>query len=122
MAFFRMLDRDGNGKLTKAELSAFFERADSGELGFLSLSDVKNTFDPKKPAPPKAGDKPKAPTGPTKETLIRGLFTQEISSLKPGPAVGLILDNLLQAQIAGDVGTVEEAERFVLAYKEKEQL
>lgn len=90
MAFFRMLDRDGNGKLTEKELSAFFDRADSDDLGFLSLSDVKKVFDPKKPAPVvlKAGEKPRAPTGPTKETLIRGLFTQEIGSLKPGPAVG----------------------------------
>jgi len=90
MAFFRMLDRDGNGKLTEKELSAFFDRADSDDLGFLSLSDVKKVFDPKKPAPValKAGDKPKPPPGPTKETLIRGLFTQEIGSLKPGPALG----------------------------------
>lgn len=90
MAFFRMLDRDGNGKLTQEELSAFFERSDSGKLGFLSLSDVKNSLDPNKPAPLilKAGEKPKAPAGPTKETLIRGLFTQEIGSLQPGPAVG----------------------------------
>lgn len=90
MAFFRMLDRDGNGKLTDKELSAFFDRADSDDLGFLSLSDVKKAFDPKKPAPVtlKAGEKPKAPPGPTKETLIRGLFSQEIGSLKPGPAVG----------------------------------
>jgi thiol-disulfide isomerase/thioredoxin len=87
MSLFRMLDRDGNGKLTKEELSTFFERADSGELGFLSLSDVKNVLDPKKPAP-SSSSKPKAPTGPTKETLIRGLFSQEIGSLQPGPAVG----------------------------------
>lgn len=90
MNVFRMLDRDGNGKLTKEELSAFFDRADSGELGFLSLSDVKNAFDPKKPAPVKPGsaETRKPPTGPTKETLIRGLFAQEIGSLQPGPAVG----------------------------------
>lgn len=90
MAFFRMLDRDGNGKLTEKELSAFFDRADSDDLGFLSLSDVKKVFDPKKPAPVvlKAGEKPRPPTGPTKETLIRGLFSQEIGSLKPGPALG----------------------------------
>lgn len=90
MALFRMLDRDFNGKLTEGELAAFFERADSGKLGFLSLSDVKNVFDPKKsaPAPLKAGEKPRTPPGPSKETLIRGLFSQEIGSLQPGPAVG----------------------------------
>ncbi|PKN32123.1 MAG: HD family phosphohydrolase, partial [Deltaproteobacteria bacterium HGW-Deltaproteobacteria-20] len=46
----------------------------------------------------------------------------DIARIKPGPAVGLIRDNLLQAQISGDVNTLEEAERFVVAYKAKEQL
>jgi poly(A) polymerase len=56
------------------------------------------------------------------EPLLNGKQIMDIAGLKPGPAVGLLRDNLLQAQIAGDVNTVEEAERFVLTYKEKEQL
>jgi poly(A) polymerase len=56
------------------------------------------------------------------EPLLNGMQIMDLAKIKPGPAVGLIRDNLLQAQIAGDVSTVEEAERFVLAYKEKEQL
>jgi poly(A) polymerase len=56
------------------------------------------------------------------EPLLNGKQIMDITGIKPGPAVGLIRDNLLQAQIAGDVNTVEEAKRFVLVYKEKEQL
>jgi len=56
------------------------------------------------------------------EPLLNGKQIMDLAGIKPGPAVGLIRDNLLQAQISGDVGTVEEAERFVIAYKEKEQL
>lgn len=56
------------------------------------------------------------------EPLLNGKQIMDIAGIKPGPAVGLIRDNLLQAQIAGDVNTVEEAKKFVVAYKEKEQL
>jgi len=56
------------------------------------------------------------------EPLLNGKQIMDIAGIKPGPAVGLIRDNLLQAQIGGDVSTVEEAERFVLAYKAQEQL
>jgi thiol-disulfide isomerase/thioredoxin len=90
MAVFRMLDRDGNGKMTPEELQAFFNAADSGGLGYLSLSDVKRVLDPKRPAPKSknAAEQPKKPAGPSKETLIRGLFSQEVGSLQPGPSVG----------------------------------
>ena len=56
------------------------------------------------------------------EPLLNGKQIMDLAGIKPGPAVGLIRDNLLQAQIAGDVSTVEEAERFVTTYKAKEQL
>lgn len=56
------------------------------------------------------------------EPLLNGKQIMDIAGLKPGPTVGLLRDNLLQAQISGDVSTMEEAERFVIAYKEKEQL
>ncbi len=56
------------------------------------------------------------------EPLLNGKQIMDIAGIKPGPGVGLIRDSLLQAQISGDVNTMEEAEKFVLAYKEKEQL
>jgi thiol-disulfide isomerase/thioredoxin len=75
---FSRLDRDGNGKLTKEELDAFFRAADSQGLGFLSKSDLETAL----PLPSRSmspGDRP------SKATLIRGLFRQEIGSLQPGP-------------------------------------
>jgi hypothetical protein len=81
---FLRSDRDGNGKVTRDELDAFFKQCDSGGQGFLSLADLENAFVVPPPRPRPAG----ARSGPSKETLIRGLFRQEIGSLQPGPALG----------------------------------
>lgn len=77
-----VLDEDGNGKLTREEFEAFFKKSDSGGLDFLSLNDLQENFTTKTKvsANPVAGP-------PSKETLIRGLFKQEIGSLKPGPSL-----------------------------------
>jgi hypothetical protein len=78
---FSRADRDGNGKLTREEFDDFFKSCDSGGQGFLSLSDLQEAIRaPQRPAV--------AANGPSKETLIRGLFRQEIGSLQAGPALG----------------------------------
>jgi hypothetical protein len=83
MLFYRA-DRDGNGKLTTEELEQFFKTLDRDELGFLSLSDLQEGLSPpKRPSTPPGGAA--KPEGPTKLTLVRGLFRQEIGSLQPGP-------------------------------------
>ena len=76
---FSRADRDGNGKVTREELEAFFKAADSGGQGFLSLSDLQEAFAPPPSAPGPASGRP------SKATLVRGLFRQEIGSLQPGP-------------------------------------
>jgi hypothetical protein len=82
MVFMRA-DADGNGKITPEEMSAFFKATDSGGEGFLSLSDLQEAF-----APPPARPTASAASGrPSKATLVRGLFRQEIGSLQPGPKV-----------------------------------
>lgn len=86
MILFYRVDRDGNGKLTRAELNGFFDALDSGGEGFLSLSDMQEAF--RSPPRPPASARAEAPAGPSKETLIRGLFRQEIGSLQAGPALG----------------------------------
>ncbi len=77
---FSRADRDANGKVTHEELEAFFKATDSGGQGFLSLADLQEAFAP--PARPSGA----ANSGrPSKATLVRGLFNQEIGSLQPGP-------------------------------------
>ena len=78
---FARLDRNGNGKVTRDELDAFFQAADRDGQGFLSLSDLQDAFTP---APASRSGS----SGPSKATLIRGLFSQELGSLEPGPKLG----------------------------------
>lgn len=56
------------------------------------------------------------------EPLLNGKEIMTILSIPPGPAVGVIRDALLQAQIAGDVQEVEQAVDFVKKYSAREQL
>ncbi len=82
MLFYRA-DGDGNGKVTREELDALFKRADGGGQGFLSLSDLQEAFR----MPSRGGPAP-GREGPSRTTLVRGLFRQEIGSLQPGPSLG----------------------------------
>jgi hypothetical protein len=77
---FYAADRDGNGKVTREELDALFRAADSGGAEFLSLGDLQEAL-----TPPSRG---RGSSGPSRLTLVKGLFRQEIGSLQPGPAVG----------------------------------
>lgn len=86
MTLFMRADRDGNGKVTREELDAYFQKADSGGLGYLTLSDLQDAFRPTPPNPQAA----QSQSGPTKETLLRALFSQELGSLQPGPVLGEI--------------------------------
>jgi poly(A) polymerase len=56
------------------------------------------------------------------EPLLNGARIMQLLDLKPGPAVGLIRDALLKAQIAGDVASVADAEQYVRAYWDKQGL
>lgn len=56
------------------------------------------------------------------EPLLNGHEIMIHTQVKPGPSVGLIRDALLQAQIAGDVTSVAEAQDFAKRYALREKL
>ncbi len=84
MLFYRA-DRDGNGKVTRDEMDAPLRRRVDSAAARAScrLSDLQDAF-------PDALDGGLGLRGtgarPSKETLVRGLFRQEIGSLQAGPS------------------------------------
>ena len=56
------------------------------------------------------------------EPLMNGAQIMQLLNLKPGPAVGLVRDALLKAQVTGDVTNLGDAERFVQDYWDKQGL
>ncbi len=82
MAAFFAADRDGDGRLTHQEWETLFRAADHAGDGFVSLDEVRESID----GPP--GGRRSTSRGPSRLTLIKGLFRQEIGSLQPGPSVG----------------------------------
>ncbi len=77
MLFF-LADRDTNGKVTKNEFSALFDKLSGGE-DFLALDDLRDQLSP---PPPSNSDH--SPDRPTRSTLVLGLKQQEVGSLQPG--------------------------------------
>ena len=101
---FRMADRDGDGKLTKAEIGAFFDKHDSDKQGFLSLDDARNIFAPPSPPPvnPRVMKKPVAGTQPpTKKILLKALYRQELGSLQAGPDLGRVAPDFTLKTVDG---------------------
>jgi poly(A) polymerase len=56
------------------------------------------------------------------EPLLNGGRIMQLTGLKPGPAVGLLRDALLKAQISGDVTNVDEAVAFVTRHRDADNL
>ena len=56
------------------------------------------------------------------EPMLNGNAIMTATGLKPGPAVGIMREALLKAQIKGDVQSEDDAVRFVRHYAEREQL
>ncbi|HVW35821.1 MAG TPA: deiodinase family protein [Pirellulales bacterium] len=76
----RRMNAKGDGRLTRDEVLAFFDRAASGRE-FATSADLAETL------LAGFGSAPGANDGPTADTLVRGLFRGEIGSLNSGPAL-----------------------------------
>ncbi len=86
---FAQMDRNGNGRVTLAEWQKAFEQAANGKK-FLTQEDVAALLYPPPAAPRPAASrgKPSGPEGPSRWTLLKGLFTGEIGSITEGPGLG----------------------------------
>lgn len=96
---FAMMDANSNGKVSQDEWDAFFARS-AKEKGALSIEDLGDALYAPPPAPPKvANARPPAASGPSRWTLLDGLFKGELGSRFEGPRVGeLAPDFTLKAQ------------------------
>ena len=100
MMFF-MADRDANGKLTKEEFAALFEKFGAGDNGYLALDDVRDQF---LPSPTAEGEK--RPDRPSRSTLVAGIKNQEVGSLLPGPNLDEIAPDFTLATVQGESVTL----------------
>jgi Iodothyronine deiodinase/EF hand len=93
---FSRADRDGNGKVTRAELEAFFAATDSEGRGFLSLTELQQAF---AQPPPGLRGSPGAPEGPTRWTFLNSFLRQELGPYPAGPALNEIAPDFTLRQV-----------------------
>lgn len=102
---FGRLDADANGRVTRGELEAFFDRADSGALGFLTPDDLEGALRPggaraSGPDAPEGGaDAPGG--GPPPRELLAMLLDGQLGSLGDGPAVGAMAPDFTLQRLGG---------------------
>jgi hypothetical protein len=100
MMLFYAADRDGNGKVTPEEFAGLYASFSGGQPGdFLALSDFQQALSMGSGA---RGSRAAGTGGPSKWTLIKGLFQQEIGSLQAGPAVGEQAPDFTLKTVDGD--------------------
>lgn len=100
MMLYYEADDDSDGRVTREEIEALFQRADTDGQGFLSQDDLRALLPMPSMGPTSSGTQKAAE--PSKATLVRGLFQQEIGSLKPGPAVGETAPDFTLKKVGGD--------------------
>jgi EF hand len=101
---FSWMDQNGNGRVTLEEWEKSFERATKGKK-FLTQDDLADLL---YPAAPTKGAKSVASAGPSRATLLQGLFSGEIGSSSEGPQLG-------QSAPAFSLETHDKARRISLA-------
>lgn len=76
---FFMADEDANGKVTREEFAKLFEQL-AADDSYLAIDDLREEF-----VQPTSRPKRKRPDSPSVSTLVKGLKSQELGSLQPGP-------------------------------------
>jgi Ca2+-binding EF-hand superfamily protein len=82
--WFRMVDRDSNGRISRAEWEQFFQRMAKGR-DHVTQEDLREALFP--PRPPMQPGKP-PPGMPSPLLLTLGLLRGEVGSPCPGPSLG----------------------------------
>jgi thiol-disulfide isomerase/thioredoxin len=103
--FFRRMNPRGDGKLTKEDMEAFFQRVANGK-DHVTPDDLRAALLASGPSGFLPGD------APTVEMLIRGLYAGELGSIHEGPKVGAsapdftlkTLDGKATVQLSGLIG------------------
>ena len=80
--WFRAIDANSNGRITRAEWEAFFGKASKGK-GYLTPDDLREMLQP-----PEKKDNDKSKDGPSPWVFVKGLLTGELGSFHEGPAIG----------------------------------
>jgi Ca2+-binding EF-hand superfamily protein len=106
---FAQMDQNGNGRITLAEWDKAFARAANGK-NVLTQEDLADLLypPPASPRPVANGGKPAGPEGPSRWSLLKGLFSGEIGSPTEGPGLG-------QEAPAFTLETHDKARRISLA-------
>ena len=108
MGLYYLLDADSNGKVTREEYDALFDRVDDEDAGFLSLDELRGLLQPgtmnrlMMPEAPKGSGPPPDPSGPDRATLVKALFGQELGALTPGPGIGEHAPDFTLETVDGD--------------------
>ena len=116
MGLYYLLDADSNGKVTREEFDALFDRVDDGGNGFLSLDELRGLLQPgtmnrlMMPDAPKGIGPPPDPAGPGRATLVRALFDQELGALTSGPEVGDPAPDFTLETVEGDEEGLKSSE------------
>jgi hypothetical protein len=84
--WFRMFDVNSNGKLTREEWDALFNRM-AKDKGYVTADDLRDAF-PTTPPPRPTGPAAQAAGMPSKQVLLKGLLNGELGSAFEGPAIG----------------------------------
>jgi hypothetical protein len=82
--WFRMIDKNSNGRISREEWDAYFERVAKGKA-YLTAEDLRDAF-PLAP-PPRPPNAPRN-EGPTVGVLLKGLLGGELGSPFEGPKLG----------------------------------